>query len=72
MSATTLTVNRVRHSLAVTLGWGRPGTGPAGLGLPLAVARDLYGARAGRAPEVAAPADTRAGTRRASRARVRG
>ncbi|MFF1376391.1 hypothetical protein [Streptomyces sp. NPDC058308] len=75
MSATTLTVNRVRHSLATTLGWGRPGAepaGPAGLGLPLAVARDLHGARAGRAPEVAAPAGTRPAARRTSRARVRG
>ncbi|MEU1120862.1 MULTISPECIES: hypothetical protein [unclassified Streptomyces] len=73
MSATTHTVSRVRHALAVTIGWGRPDTDPAGLGLPLTVARELHGARAVRAPEVATGAGgTRPAARRASRARVRG
>ncbi|ATL28814.1 hypothetical protein [Streptomyces formicae] len=45
---TSLTVNRARHALAVTVGWGRPATDPAGLGLPLAVARDVQAAREDR------------------------
>ncbi|MFE0106590.1 hypothetical protein [Streptomyces sp. NPDC059009] len=78
MSAT-LTINRVRHALAVSVGWGgRPATDPAGLGLPLAVAEELHGAAAAaRAPEVAAAAPgtgrPRTGAkRRAPRGRVRG
>lgn len=69
----TLTVNRARHALAVTVGWGRPDTDPAGLGLPLAVAGELHGASAVRAPEVAAK-PSRPAARRTSkpRARVRG
>ncbi|MEU6769296.1 hypothetical protein ABZ916_43105 [Streptomyces sp. NPDC046853] len=68
-----ITVNRARHALAVTIGWGRPDTDPAGLGLPLAVARELHGASPsqGRAPEVATTA-SRPAARRKPRARVRG
>lgn len=62
MPGPTITVNSTRHSLAAT-------TDPAGLGLPLAVARDLHGATAARAPEVAA---SRPAARRKPRARVRG
>ena len=70
----TVTVNRVRHALAVTIGWGAPGTGPAGLGLPLSVAGELHGGQAVRAPEVAVSAapDARPAARRAPRARMRG
>lgn len=64
MPGPTITVNSTRHSLAAT-------TDPAGLGLPLAVARDLHGATAARAPEVAA-ATPRPAARRKPRARVRG
>ncbi|MEV0529802.1 hypothetical protein AB0I66_40930 [Streptomyces sp. NPDC050439] len=70
-----ITVNRARHALAATLGWGStPDTDPAGLGLPLAVAGELHGASASRAPEVAtatAPS-SRPAARRKPRARVRG
>ncbi|MGW6025094.1 hypothetical protein [Streptomyces sp. NPDC055214] len=70
-----ITVNRARHALAATIGWGSvPDTDPAGLGLPLSVAGELHGATAARAPEVAtakAPA-SRPATRRKPRARVRG
>ncbi|MEV0316832.1 hypothetical protein ACIBKX_32645 [Streptomyces sp. NPDC050658] len=71
-TGTVITLNRARHALAVSIGWGRPDTDPAGLGLPLAVAHELHGATAasGRAPEVAAPPRTAA--RRKPRARVRG
>lgn len=70
----TITVNRARHTLAVTIGWGRPDTDPAGLGLPLAVAGELHGATAtARAPEVAAAkAPSRPAAHRKPRARVRG
>ncbi|WP_055700324.1 hypothetical protein [Streptomyces luteocolor] len=44
-SLTSVTVNRARHALAVTVGWGRPATDPAGLGLPLAVAREVHSGR---------------------------
>ncbi|MEU3738211.1 MULTISPECIES: hypothetical protein [unclassified Streptomyces] len=69
-----ITVNRARHALAVTIGWGSPpDTDPAGLGLPLAVAGELHGATAARAPEVAtAQAASRPAARRKPRARVRG
>ncbi|MEV0117906.1 hypothetical protein AB0H77_32495 [Streptomyces sp. NPDC050844] len=70
-TGTVITVNRARHALAVSIGWGRPDTDPAGLGLPLTVARELHGATAKeRAPEVAAPPRTAA--HRKPRARVRG
>ncbi|MEU6122669.1 hypothetical protein [Streptomyces sp. NPDC047123] len=69
---TGVTVNRARHALAVTLGWGRPDTDPAGLGLPLSVARDLHGGQAVRSPEVAPPSGARPAARRTARARVRG
>lgn len=73
MPGPTITVNRARHALAVTIGWGRPDTDPAGLGLPLAVAGELHGATAARAPEVAtAKAPSRPAARRTPRARVRG
>ncbi|GAA3102222.1 hypothetical protein ACFQ0X_23780 [Streptomyces rectiviolaceus] len=74
MSGTLITVNRARHALAVTVGWGSlPDTDPAGLGLPLAVAGELHGASAARAPEVAtAPPSSRPAARRKPRARVRG
>lgn len=73
MSGPTITVNRARHALAVTVGWGRPDTDPAGLGLPLSVAGELHGASAVRAPEVAtAQAPSRPAARRKPRARVRG
>ncbi|MFG2501593.1 hypothetical protein ACGFSB_25700 [Streptomyces sp. NPDC048441] len=68
MSGTLITVNRARHAIAATIGWG---TDPAGLGLPLAVARDLHGAAAVRAPEVATAA-VRPAAHRKPRARVRG
>ncbi|WP_055567162.1 hypothetical protein [Streptomyces atriruber] len=45
---TSVTVNRARHALALTVGWGRPATDPAGLDLPLAVARDVHAVRPGR------------------------
>lgn len=69
-----ITVARARHALAVTLGRGSlPDTDPAGLGLPLAVAGELHGATAARAPEVAtAQAPSRPAARRTPRARVRG
>lgn len=69
-----ITVNRARHALAVTIGWGsRPDTDPAGLGLPLSVAGELHGATTARAPEVAtAQAPSRPAARRKPRARVRG
>ncbi|GGV53568.1 hypothetical protein GCM10010277_51310 [Streptomyces longisporoflavus] len=66
-----ITVNRVRHALAVSIGRGQPDTDPAGLGLPLAVARELHGASRVRAPEVATAA-SRPAARRKPRARVRG
>ncbi|MEV8317104.1 hypothetical protein AB0Q95_23350 [Streptomyces sp. NPDC059900] len=67
-----ITVNRARHALATTIGWGSvPDTDPAGLGLPLAVARELHGASRERAPEVATAA-SRPAARRKPRARVRG
>lgn len=70
-----ITVNRARHALAATIGWGSlPDTDPAGLGLPLSVAGELHGATAARAPEVAtakAPS-SRPAARRKPRARVRG
>ncbi|WP_367043445.1 hypothetical protein [Streptomyces sp. Je 1-332] len=71
-----ITVNRARHVLAVTVGWGSlPDTDPAGLGLPLSVAGELHGATAtARVPEVAtakAPS-SRPAARRKPRARVRG
>ncbi|MET8689857.1 hypothetical protein ABZV77_37205 [Streptomyces sp. NPDC004732] len=47
-SATSVTVNRARHALAVTVGWGRPATDPAGVGLPLAVAREVHAGRQDR------------------------
>ncbi|MFJ2774059.1 hypothetical protein [Streptomyces sp. NPDC087300] len=75
MSGTTftgVTVNRARHALAVTIGWGRPDTDPAGLGLPLSVAGELHGARPERAPEVATSTGARPAARRTARARVRG
>lgn len=75
MSGPTITVNRARHALAVTVGWGRPDTDPAGLGLPLSVAGELHGASAVRAPEVAtttAATPSRPAARRKPRARVRG
>ncbi|MEU5954807.1 hypothetical protein [Streptomyces sp. NPDC047525] len=73
MSGTLITVNRARHALAVTIGWGQPDTDPAGLGLPLAVAGELHGATAARAPEVAASqVSSRPAARRKPRARVRG
>lgn len=75
MSGPTITVNRARHALAVTVGWGRPDTDPAGLGLPLSVAGELHGACAVRAPEVAtttATTPSRPAARRKPRARVRG
>ncbi|MEV2254718.1 hypothetical protein AB0I94_29805 [Streptomyces sp. NPDC050147] len=73
MPGPAITVNRARHALAVTIGWGRPDTDPAGLGLPLAVAGELHGATAARAPEVAtARTPSRPAARRTSRARVRG
>lgn len=73
MSGTLITVNRARHALAVTIGWGHPDTDPAGLGLPLSVAGELHGASAARAPEVAtAQAPSRPAARRKPRARVRG
>jgi hypothetical protein len=75
MTGTLITVNRARHALAVSIGWGRPDTDPAGLGIALGVARELHGATAqeaatDRAPEVAAP--PRPAARRKPRARVRG
>jgi hypothetical protein len=75
MPGPSITVNRARHALAVTIGWGSlPDTDPAGLGLPLAVAGELHGASAARAPEVAtaAQASSRPAARRKPRARVRG
>jgi hypothetical protein len=71
MPGPTITVNRARHALAVSIGWGQPDTDPAGLGLPLTVARDLHGAAAVRAPEVATAA-SRPAVNRKPRARVRG
>ncbi|MEV5982686.1 hypothetical protein [Streptomyces sp. NPDC052114] len=47
-SLTSVAVNRARHALAVTVGWGRPATDPAGLGLPLAVAREVHAAQSAR------------------------
>ncbi|MGW6060642.1 hypothetical protein [Streptomyces sp. NPDC055189] len=69
-----ITVNRARHALAATIGWGSlPDTDPAGLGLPLSVAGELHGASATRAPEVAtARTASRPAARRKPRARVRG
>ncbi|MGW5868909.1 hypothetical protein ACWFRJ_42975 [Streptomyces sp. NPDC055239] len=74
MPTTLITVNRARHALATTIGWGHPDTDPAGLGLPLAVAGELHGSSAARAPEVATAAQTpsRPAARRKPRARVRG
>ncbi|MER5258257.1 MULTISPECIES: hypothetical protein [unclassified Streptomyces] len=72
MTGPLITVNRARHALAVTVGWGRPDTDPAGLGLPLAVAGELHGATAVRAPEVATANPSRPAARRKPRARVRG
>ncbi|MFG2653189.1 hypothetical protein [Streptomyces sp. NPDC048436] len=69
-----ITVNRARHALAVSIGWGQPDTDPAGLGLPLTVARELHGATAVRAAEVATTGQvsSRPAARRKPRARVRG
>ncbi|WP_409058459.1 hypothetical protein [Streptomyces sp. SYP-A7185] len=73
-----ITVNRARHTPAATVGRdglpdGLPDTDPAGLGLPLSVARELHGAAAARAPEIAtATAPSRPAARRTPRARVRG
>ncbi|MFE0174351.1 hypothetical protein ACFWZ2_18715 [Streptomyces sp. NPDC059002] len=69
---TSVTVNRARHALAVTVGWGRPDTDPAGLGLPLAVAQELHGTQEVRAPEVATSTRVRPAAARTARARVRG
>ncbi|MFH8490868.1 hypothetical protein [Streptomyces longisporoflavus] len=67
-----ITVNRARHALAAAIARGSlPDTGPAGLGLPLAVAGELHGASQARAPEVATAA-SRPAARRKPRARVRG
>ncbi|MFF1699531.1 hypothetical protein ACFVXC_38885 [Streptomyces sp. NPDC058257] len=76
-TTTLITVNRARHALAATIGWGHPDTDPAGLGLPLAVAGELHGSSAARAPEVATAAkavtaQSRPAARRKPRARVRG